>query len=116
MRPKLRTIVRANEVLGRFLEFIVHAPPGKHETRHTITIRNHSRRWMRALVSLPQPKADAITFSSLKAVKKIAIVFDGHLIVNSTITREIEATATMTARRTNLPQSIWLNQSGLGAW
>jgi hypothetical protein len=39
--------------------------------------------------------------------------FDGHLIVNSTITREHEATATMTARGTNLPQSIWLNRSGL---
>jgi hypothetical protein len=48
--------------------------------------------------------------------KKIAIVFDGHLIVNSTITREHEATATTTARGTNLPQSIRLNRSGLGAW
>jgi hypothetical protein len=43
MRGKFRNIVRTNEVLGRFLEFIVHTPLGKHETRHTITIGSHSR-------------------------------------------------------------------------
>jgi hypothetical protein len=76
MRRQSRTVVKTNEVLGRFLEFIVHAPPGKHETRYTITIRNHSRRWMRVLVSLPQSKADAVTFPSLKAVN-IATVLTG---------------------------------------
>jgi hypothetical protein len=35
MRRKSRTIVTANEVLGRLLEFIAHAPLGKHETHHT---------------------------------------------------------------------------------
>src|ERR1700760_806604 len=39
MRRMLRIVVRANEALRRSLEFIVHAPFGKHETRHTITIR-----------------------------------------------------------------------------
>src|SRR3984893_7203610 len=35
MRGKFQTTARTNEVLRRFLEFIVHAPLGKHETRHT---------------------------------------------------------------------------------
>src|ERR1700722_17406719 len=43
MRRKSQTIVKTNEVLGRFLEFIVHAPLGKHEPRHTNTTRSHSR-------------------------------------------------------------------------
>src|SRR5580704_16296353 len=34
-RGKFQTTARTNEVLGKFLESIVHAPLGKHETRHT---------------------------------------------------------------------------------
>jgi hypothetical protein len=34
MRRKSRT-TGANELLRRLLDFIAHAPPGKHETRHT---------------------------------------------------------------------------------
>ena len=44
MRRRFRTVARANGVPRRFLELIVHAPLGKHETRHSNTIRSHSRR------------------------------------------------------------------------
>jgi hypothetical protein len=44
MRRKSRTIVRANEVPGSFLEFIVRAPLRKREPCHTpVIIRNRSR-------------------------------------------------------------------------
>jgi hypothetical protein len=35
-----------------FLEFIVHAPFGKHETRYTIAVRIILERWMPVLVAL----------------------------------------------------------------
>jgi hypothetical protein len=44
MRRRFRTVAVTNEVPRRFLEFIVHALPGRHETRHSNTIRCHSRR------------------------------------------------------------------------
>jgi hypothetical protein len=69
MRGKFRTIVRTNGVLGRFLEFIVHTPLGKHETRHTITIRSHSRTVDAGTRSVASPKADlpeAVTFFHLQ--------------------------------------------------
>ena len=44
MRRGFRTVARANEVSRRVLEFIVHAPLGKHEIRHANTIHSHSRR------------------------------------------------------------------------
>jgi hypothetical protein len=51
MRSKFLNVVRTNEALGRFLELIVHTPPGKHETVTPLLSAAILERWMRALVA-----------------------------------------------------------------
>ena len=47
-------------LVGKFLEFIVHAPLGKHETRHT-TIRSHFRTVDAGTRSVASPKPAGAT-------------------------------------------------------
>ena len=92
MRRKSRTAARTNEVLRRSLEFIAHAPLGKHETRHTTRISAAIlERWMRVLVPLPHPSAPGargryIIFAD-KAVREELMRYETRLLRSGSFTK-----------------------------
>src|SRR4029077_21144171 len=56
VRLRSKTIVSANEVLGRLLEFIVHAPLESTRPVTPILSAANVEGWVRVLVPLPQPR------------------------------------------------------------